>query len=70
MSAKSTVFDLYDPLTPQLVGTEYFYDGELPVTNGHIYVPKTQTDWVQRLLCNGYQFRSQNDADEYLAVVD
>jgi N-acetylneuraminic acid mutarotase len=33
---------------------EFFYDGELNVTNGVIYVPTSKPEWAQRLLHLGY----------------
>lgn len=35
--------------------TEYFYDGELKVTDGHIEVPVERPEWAQRLWILGFQ---------------
>lgn len=43
------------PYAEQFSGVEYFYDGELPVTNGRIAVPADRHDWISRLLASGYQ---------------
>jgi hypothetical protein len=49
-------------------GTEYFYDGELPVVDGVVKVPKNRPDWARKLIMDCYELLGEEMPEEILNV--
>jgi hypothetical protein len=49
-------------------GIEYFYDGELPVVDGVVKVPRDRPSWARRLMINGYELVGEEVPEEIINV--